>query len=84
MLKVTSQEFQRNLGKYQEHAHQESITITRHKRDYLVVMNVKEYEQLRKNARISMSTLDFTDEDIKSIETSSVSQKHDHLNDELV
>jgi len=84
MLKVTSQEFQRNLGKYQEQAHQEALTITRHKRDYLVVMNVKEYEQLRKNARISMSTLDLTDEDIRLIEESKVSPNHNHLNDELI
>lgn len=83
MLKVTSKEFQRNTGLYQDQALKESVMITRYGRERLVLMDVEEYEQLRKRARIVLGINELSADDIKHIESSSMSTKHNHLNTEI-
>ncbi|MES9880133.1 MAG: type II toxin-antitoxin system Phd/YefM family antitoxin [Sedimenticola sp.] len=83
MLKVTSKDFQRNSGYYQDQALKEAVTITHYGRDRLVVINADEYYALRKRARVALPVGEMPESDIHHLEQISMSPKHDHLNDEL-
>lgn len=47
MTRVTSTEFQQNVGTYSDTALQEPVIITSHNRDRLVLMGVEEYKKLK-------------------------------------
>ncbi|HEC28558.1 MAG TPA: type II toxin-antitoxin system prevent-host-death family antitoxin [Gammaproteobacteria bacterium] len=83
MLKVTSQDFQRNTGQYQDQALKESVMITRYGREHLVLIGAAEYKALRKRARIVLGVEDLSEKDIEMISSASMSSEHDYLNDEL-
>jgi prevent-host-death family protein len=67
MLKVTSAEFQRNFGRYQDVALTEPVAVTRNGRERLVVLSVDEYHRLKKRDRQVLRLTDFTEEDLKAI-----------------
>lgn len=50
MAKVTSKDFQRNTGLYQEKARKEPVIITRYGRDSLVLLDAEEYAHLKTSA----------------------------------
>jgi prevent-host-death family protein len=50
MSVVSSAEFQRKLGLYQDKALAEPVTITKNGRERLVLLSVDEYQRLKKNA----------------------------------
>lgn len=80
MIKVTSKEFQRNFGEYQQKALKETVIITHYGRDRLVLLDAAEYANLRKRARIALSTSKLSKEDIQLISKSEMSPEHNHLN----
>jgi PHD/YefM family antitoxin component YafN of YafNO toxin-antitoxin module len=83
MLKVTSKDFQRNPGYYQDQALKEAVTITRYGRDRLVVVNAEEYHALRKRARLVLAAGEMPESDIHLLEQTSMTSEHEPLNDEL-
>ena len=83
MLRYSAAELQRQLGHIQDQALKEPVTITRHGRDRLVILDAEEFKQLRKRARVAMSVEELSDDDIKQIEQTSMPPKHNHLNAEL-
>lgn len=50
MQTVTSREFQRHLGRYQDEALKEPVAITHHGRQRLVLVSVEEYQRLVERA----------------------------------
>jgi prevent-host-death family protein len=50
MSVVSSAEFQRNLGLYQDKALAEPVTITKNGRERLVLLSVDEYQRLKSQA----------------------------------
>ncbi len=82
MIKVTSQEFQKRPGLYQDKALKESLTITHYGRDRLVLMDVDEFNQLRKRARVVLGIHQLSTEDKKNIELTTMSSRHNHLNND--
>ena len=46
MITVSSVEFQRNFGRYQDVALTEPVAVTRNGRDRLVLLSVDEYHRL--------------------------------------
>ena len=46
MVKITSTEFQRNVGTYTDIAMREPVVVTSHQRDRFVVLSAEEYERL--------------------------------------
>jgi len=48
MLRVTSTEFQQNVGTYSDTAIREPVIITSHNRDRLVLMGMEDYNRLKK------------------------------------
>ncbi len=68
MVRVSSAEFQKNIGRYQDLALSQPIVVTRNGRDRTVVLSAEEYSRLKKRDRRVMGIDDFTDEDIAAIE----------------
>lgn len=83
MLKVTSKDFQRNTGYYQDLALKEGVTITRYGRDHLVVIKAEEYYELRQRARTAMAVGEMSDADIQHLQDTHMLPEHDHLNTKL-
>jgi PHD/YefM family antitoxin component YafN of YafNO toxin-antitoxin module len=68
MLKVSSAEFQRNIGRYQDLALTQAIAVTRNGRERTVMISTEEYHRLKRRDRQVLTANDFTDEDIAHIE----------------
>ena len=68
MVRVTSVEFQKNVGRYQDMALTQPVTVTRNGRDRTVVLSAEEYARLKRRDRRVMGVGDFTAEDIAAIE----------------
>jgi prevent-host-death family protein len=68
MVKVSSAEFQKNFGRYQDVALTQPVTVTRNGRERTVLISAEEYQRLKRRDRRVMSLADFTPEDIAAIE----------------
>lgn len=81
MVTITSVEFQRNFGRYQDEALKEPVAITRNGRERIVVLSADEYHRLKKRDRKVMSLDDFTEADMQAImsaETPAEAAAFDH------
>jgi prevent-host-death family protein len=67
MVTVSSVEFQRHFGRYQDVALTEPVVVTRNGRERLVVLSVDEYHRLKKRDRQVLALEDFTEADLKAI-----------------
>lgn len=83
MSTVSSAEFQRNLGLYQDKALNEPVTITRNGRERLVLLSVDEYRRLKRRDRRAFGADEVTDEQLAAIEAARVPDRHRRLDDEL-
>ena len=82
MPSVTSKEFQKHVGRYQDLALQRPVTITKHGRDHVVMLSANLYERLRQLERQALLAEELPDETINAIERAEVPAGHEHL-DEL-
>lgn len=83
MVKISSVEFQKNFGRYQDAALTEPVTVTRNGRDRVVVLSVEEYQRLKRRDRQVMSLTDFTDADIVAIKASKPPAEASQFDDEI-
>ncbi len=67
MVRVTSAEFQKNIGRYQDLALTQPVTVTRNGRDRTVVLSADEYARLKRRDRQVLSLAEFSDADIEAI-----------------
>jgi prevent-host-death family protein len=67
MLTVSSAEFQRNFGHYQDMALTEPVAVTRNGRERLVVLSAQEYRRLQQRNRQVLGLEDFTEADLQAI-----------------
>jgi prevent-host-death family protein len=77
-MKVTSTEFQQNVGRYQDAALQGPVIITKHDRPHTVLLSAALFEMLMKE-RVARRVEDLDDDTLKAIETSSVRPEHGSL-----
>lgn len=70
MPTVTSAEFQRHFGRYQDVALTEPVTVTRNGRERLVVLSTEEYRRLKQRDREVLGLEDFTEADVQAIRAS--------------
>jgi prevent-host-death family protein len=68
MLKVSSAEFQKNIGRYQDAALVQPVTITRNGRERTVMISAEEYRRLKRRDREVLGLDDFTEADLIAIE----------------
>jgi hypothetical protein len=67
LIKVSSAEFQRNIGRYQDLALVQPVAVTRNGRERTVMISVEEYHRLRRLDRQVLEFEDFTD-DVEALE----------------
>jgi prevent-host-death family protein len=80
---VTSAEFQRNLGLYQDKALAEPVIITKNGRERLVLVSVEEYHRLKRRDRRALAVEDLSAEKIAALEKARMPKGHEHLDAEL-
>jgi len=64
---VTSVEFQRNFGRYQDEAVKGPLAITRNGRERIVILSADEYHRLKRRDRQVLQLDDFTETDLQAI-----------------
>ncbi len=77
-MRVTSTEFQQNVGRYQDAAQQEPVAITKNGRTHTVLMSAAFYEIVMRG-RIARQVEDLDDDTVKAIARSSVSTEFAYL-----
>jgi len=70
MLRITATEFQRNIGRYQDAALINPVTVTKDGRDKTVILSAEEYHRLKRRDRMVMSLADFTPADLAALTAS--------------
>ena len=83
MSVITSAEFQRNFGLYQDKALTEPVTITKDGCERLVLLSVEEYQRLKRRDRRVFATEDLTATEIAAVEASRMDAGHNHLDAEV-
>jgi prevent-host-death family protein len=83
MITVTSAEFQRNFGLYQDKALTEPVAVTRNGRERIVVISAEEYRRLRHRAREVLQAGALSDADLDAIAKTEMDPRHQHLDLEL-
>ncbi len=81
-MKVTSTDFQQNVGRYQDAAMQKPVVITKHNRPHTVLVSAALFEVLTKG-RVARPVEDLDDETLRAIANSEVSPEFAHLDDLL-
>jgi prevent-host-death family protein len=77
-MKVTSAEFQQNIGRFQDAAQQGPVTITKHGRDHTVLVSASFFEMLLKG-HIARKVEDLDDDTLRAISGSSVAPEYASL-----
>lgn len=67
MRRVSSTEFQKKVGLYQDLALTEPLTVTRNGREKIVVLSAEEYHRLKRRDRQVLRVEDLTTEDLEAI-----------------
>ena len=79
MTKISSTEFQQNVGRYQDAAQQAPVEITKNGRTHTVLMSASFFKMVM-NGRVSRAVEDLDEETVRAIAASRMSPEHDHLN----
>jgi prevent-host-death family protein len=81
-MKISSTEFQQNVGRYQDAAMKEPVTITKNGRDHTVLVSADFFEAAMKG-RVARRIEDLDEATIKAIAAAEVPAEYAHLDDEL-
>ena len=83
MIGISSTEFGKEVGRYQDVALTQPVVVTRNGRDRTVMISAEEYHRLKRRDRRVVSIEDFTDEDMALIAKSEAPLGFEHLDEEL-
>ena len=83
MITVTSAEFLRHFGRYQDEAQLHPVAVTRKGREHLVVLSSHEYRRLIRHSREVLRAGDLTDAELDAIAKTEMDPRHQHLDREL-
>ena len=83
MITVSSAEFQRKFGTYQDKALTEPVAITRNGRQRFVFVSADEYRRLKRRAREVLPVEGLSDADLAAIARTEMAPRHRHLAREL-
>jgi prevent-host-death family protein len=79
VMKVTASKFQRAFGTLSDKARHKPVVITKHGRDFLVVMSAQEWARLKRRHRQVGLTMDLPEEWIEAVRNAKVSDEYaDH------
>ena len=83
MIRVSSTEFGKEVGRYQDAALVQPVVVTRNGRDRIVVISADEYRRLKKRDREVLTIDDFTEAEIEAARRAEPSPEADAFNREL-
>lgn len=72
MTKVTSTQFIKTPGVYQDQAQREPVVITKHDREHTVLLSAQEYHRLKRRDRQVFRVGELSDADIAAIAMATV------------
>jgi prevent-host-death family protein len=80
---VTSAEFHRNIGTYQDIALTKTVTITKNGRERTVLISAEEYARLKRRDRRVIAAGDLSDRHVAALRDARVPDQHADLDREL-
>jgi prevent-host-death family protein len=83
METVSSGDFQRKIGHYQDRALVEPIVVTRNGRERLVLLSAEEFKRLKRRDREVLRLADFTQADVDAIRNAEPPAKASHFDHEI-
>jgi PHD/YefM family antitoxin component YafN of YafNO toxin-antitoxin module len=83
MLTISSQEYQRNLGKYHDAALAQPVAITQDGRERLVLLSAETFRQMRRHTREVLPIEALAEADMAAIAKEEVPGEYKHLDREL-
>jgi prevent-host-death family protein len=83
MVTVTSADFQRNIGLYQDEALKKPVAITKNGRPRTVLISAEEYERLKRRDRRAMSAGEISDRQFAAVREAKVPDRFADLDAEL-
>jgi hypothetical protein len=83
MIRVSSTEFGKEVGRYQDLALSQPVVVTRNGRDRTVVISADEYLRLKRRDRQVFAAGELPDDIVEAISHAEMDPRHQHL-DELL
>jgi prevent-host-death family protein len=83
MIRVSSTEFGKEVGRYQDAALSQPVVVTRNGRDRTVMISADEYRRLKKRDREVLGIEDFAEVDIEAVRRAEPSPAAEAFNHEL-
>jgi prevent-host-death family protein len=80
MIRVSSTEFGKEVGRYQDAALSQPVIVTRNGRDRTVMISAEEYVRLKRRARQVFGVGELPEETIEAIRNAKMDPRHNHLN----
>jgi PHD/YefM family antitoxin component YafN of YafNO toxin-antitoxin module len=81
MIRVSSTEFGKEVGRYQDMALAQPVVVTRNGRDRTVMISADEYMRLKRRDRRVFVTGELPDDMAEAIRTAKMDERHRHLDD---
>jgi len=81
MIRVSSTEFGKEVGRYQDVALSQPVVVTRNGRDRTVVISAEEYLRLKRRDRQVFEAGELPDDIVDAIGRSEMDERHRHLDD---
>jgi len=79
MIRVSSTEFGKELGRYQDMALHEPVIVTRNGRDRTVVISAEEFKRLKRRDRQVFAAGELPEELLEAVSQSEMDPRHRHL-----
>jgi len=83
MIRVTSTEFSKEVGRYQDSALIQPVVVTRNGRDRTVMISSEEYQRLKRRDREVFATGELSEAIVDAVARTDMDPRHKHL-DNLV
>jgi prevent-host-death family protein len=81
MIRVSSTEFGKEVGRYQDAALSQPVVVTRNGRDRTVMISVEEYQRLKRRDRQVLAAGETPEEILEAVKSSEMDPRHRHLDD---
>jgi prevent-host-death family protein len=83
MIRVSSTEFGKEVGRYQDTALTQPVVVTRNGRDRTVIISAEEYTRLKRRDREVLRIDDFSEADVEAVRRAEPSAGADSFNNEI-
>jgi len=83
MIRVSSTEFGKEVGRYQDAALSQPVIVTRNGRDRTVMISADEYLRLKRRDRQVLAAGVVPEDIVEAVRNAEMDPRHDHLDDLL-